>query len=189
MTAARPKRDLGKELRKPGAQFFLLLLLSLFLTALLLPRTLERTAGLSTLQDEVAQVQRQVEELRAQVGELASLRVRLAELEAQVREATWPPNPQAEGLAWLEGILRREGWRVEGLEVKGAPPFPGGVEAAGVELKGQVPDYRALRKGLEEVLEARVALALIGIDAGEGLEVRLSLKVPLVDGKLLGGTP
>lgn len=161
---------------------YLLLLLPFLLLLLFLPsRVIERSATPASLRDEVSRVETQVAALRKQAAELPTLQSRLAQLEAEFRAVHWPPDPRTRGVGWLEEALRSRGWNLKHLEVADAEPFPGGVEAVGIQLRAEVPSYRELVGGLEGLLASRLAILSLRVEKSDrGLVVDLRLKAPVV---------
>lgn len=160
---------------------YLLLLLPFLLLLFLPSRVIERSATLASLRDEVSRVETQVAALRKQAAELPTLQSRLAQLEAEFRAVNWPPDPRTRGVGWLEEALRSRGWNLKRLEVADAEPFPGGVEAVGIQLRAEVPSYRELVGGLEGLLASRLAILSLRVEKSDrGLVVDLRLKAPVV---------
>lgn len=160
---------------------YLSFLLPFFLLLFLSPRVMERSATLTSLRDEVSRMETQVAALRAQTAELPTLQSRLGQLEAEFRVVNWPPDPRTRGAGWLEEALRGRGWSLKRLEIADAEPFPGGVEAVGIQLKAEVPTYRELVGGIEELLASRLAILSLRVEKSDrGLVVDLKLKAPMV---------
>ncbi len=121
----------------------------------------------------------EVEELRAQLdglqSELDSMRVRraslekleerLKELEAFYRSVKWPPDPETQGVAWVVGLLEEAGWKVESLEISGGEPLPNGLKSVRTIARGKAKGAPSVTKALEKLLEARVSVDRIAVEA------------------------